>query len=182
MKSVNVLISLSLILISGCQKSNESTSTNQSDTSINTHAGPTRTEQSNPVANNTPKQIPKGNTPPSYEETLLKRSLGTTSDLIQEELQNRIGRKTTFKKTIDTMSGEWRLICGLPLEVSGNHLDYDSTPYKNRVKNGYFEDGFCALFKSYNKKYRIIEFDLGSSDSPVLEWSITYKLPTELLE
>lgn len=130
------------------------------------------------------KKLPPAASPrPEFERTLPKKKV-VESDLghaLNTVLSQKIGRDITTKTAETRIMGQWALTCGEPMEVGGEPVDYSRSKLSELMAKGMLENRFCALTSFNDDRHRIIEFDLGSTDSPVLGWLDKHGLSLELL-
>ena len=87
-------------------------------------------------------------------------------ELVRQRVSHAAGRPVDVRIETRATSGDWTLMCGGPLEVSGRPFVIE----RSRLAASEFGASFCALLRQTGPAYEIVEFDIGSNDMPAVDW------------
>jgi hypothetical protein len=103
-------------------------------------------------------------------------------DALRNPVERQLGKKVVFKVEHFKVLDGWAFLRGLPQQPDGKAVDYRGTPYQERVQDGTFDDGICALLKKVGDKWRVLIFQIGSTDVPWVTWEEEYKAPADIFK
>ncbi len=109
------------------------------------------------------------------------RQSNSLHDFLTSHFSELIGRPVSVSVSQENSIDNWIFTYGKLTEINGEPLDYSTTNYKKPFDRGLIDDWFCSLT---NKKsnYTVVEYCLGDTDTPYIEWIDKYKLPDELFD
>jgi hypothetical protein len=88
-----------------------------------------------------------------------------------------VGRPVDAVFSVEGRSGDWRFLCGRPVEPDGRPFDIE----RSRLASTEFGAYFCALVTLRSGDAEVVEFDIGSTDMPAVDWVRKYHLPMKIL-
>ena len=71
----------------------------------------------------------------------------------------------------------WAFLLGAPQTPDGGSIDYTGTVYEEAVDAGAFDDGIVALLRKTNGKWRVVQYVIGATDVPYVDWDTKYRAP-----
>ena len=98
-------------------------------------------------------------------------------ELVRQRVSQAAGRPVDVRIETRATRGDWTLMCGVPLEVSGRPFAIE----RSRLAASEYGASFCALLREAGPAYEIVEFDIGSNDMPAVDWVEKYDLSPALL-
>jgi len=97
---------------------------------------------------------------------------------IERDLKKRVVFKVDHLK----VQGGWAFIRGVPEQPGGAAMDYRGTQYEEAIKEGVFDDWFCALLQRQGGKWRVRIYSIGATDVTYEGWDKEYKAPPEIFQ
>ncbi len=61
-------------------------------------------------------------------------------------------------------------------------IDYHGTSYQKAIDAGAFDDGIVALLQKRGGKWQVVEYVIGATDVPYVEWNRKYRAPSEIFK
>lgn len=117
---------------------------------------------------------------PTQEVTMPQRE--ELEGALATPLEKDLRQKVSFEGvTTVRVVGDWAFVAGAPRAADGKPIDYTTTTYAAAVKSGFFDDNFSALLHKVGGEWKVVAFDLGSTDVPWVEWSKIYGAPEAVL-
>jgi len=142
------------------------------------------TKPVNPTPPKVIKTLPPTAAPrPNIADTMPEKKMivGDLGHALDTALSSALGRKVTSKTAQTRQFGKWALTCGEPMEIGGAPVDYRRSKLSHLMSKSMLENRYCALTILANNQHKLVEFDLGSTDSPVLDWIAKHDIPRDLL-
>jgi len=68
-------------------------------------------------------------------------------DSLRKPVQEYLKKPIVFKITTFNVLGDWAFLIGTPLQPGEKAMDYRGTPLEDSIREGAFDDWFCALLK-----------------------------------
>jgi hypothetical protein len=101
-------------------------------------------------------------------------------DALREPVEKELKQKVKFN--IDTLKvqADWAFMRGAPQQEDGKPIDYSKTAYQEAIKEGFFDEGICALLQRKDKEWKVITYVIGATDVPYVTWDKDYKAPAAL--
>lgn len=103
-------------------------------------------------------------------------------DALRIPVEKELGKKVLFKIDHLKVLDGWAFLRGLPLQPNGKAVDYRNTPYQERIADGTFDDGICALLKKEGDRWIVITYQIGATDVPWVSWEEEYKAPAAIFK
>ncbi|HLM00186.1 MAG TPA: hypothetical protein VK400_03960 [Pyrinomonadaceae bacterium] len=92
-------------------------------------------------------------------------------------VEKKLKQKISFSVSHFKIQGRWAFLSGEPQSARGGRPDYRSTPYREAVDSGAFDNNFFALLKKTGAKWTVVTYAIGCTDVCYLEWQTDYKAP-----
>ena len=99
------------------------------------------------------------------------------ADALRAPVERELKQKVVFKVDHLKLKDGWAFLRGVPQKPDGGEVDYNSTPYRQRVKDGVFDDGIVALLRKKAGKWQVVKYVIGATDVPYVTWDKDYKAP-----
>lgn len=117
-------------------------------------------------------------TPQAFKE----EEMQALQRVLRGEVSKRLGAASEIR--VDTINRQmnWIFVCGRPLTLSGNAMDYSRTLLRDRYLSGILDDYFCSLLRQTNSGIELEEFALGDTDAPFLDWLAKHGVPASILD
>ncbi len=101
-------------------------------------------------------------------------------DALRVPVENKIKKKVIFKVDYLRVQEGWAFLMAVPLQANGKPMDYHGTPYQKEVDADVFGNTVCALLHQQADIWKVIDFDLGATDVPFVDWDKKYKAPASI--
>jgi hypothetical protein len=112
-------------------------------------------------------QTPQPNSPER------KAIMNTLRVPVEKELEQRV----VFRIRRLKVQNGWAFLEGVPQQPDGKPVNYRMTRYQAAVEAGMFDDGILALLRKQKGGWRVIAYDIGSTDYAAANWQEKYKAP-----
>ena len=99
-----------------------------------------------------------------YEPKAGSKERKAIMDALRKAVTPSVRQPVAFKTTWIRSNGTVAFLYGTPQKPNGKPLDYSKTDYAANVKDGIFDDGFSALLRKRNGKWRTTFWEIGSTD------------------
>jgi hypothetical protein len=98
-------------------------------------------------------------------------------------LAENIERPISLSVQTSTMDGDWGWIVAQPWTADGTQIDWSQTPYAERAREGVLDGNGVtyALLKREDGQWRVVEFAVGPTDVPWIEWAERHGAPASLM-
>jgi len=98
-------------------------------------------------------------------------------DALRVPVEKQLKQPVIFK--IDNMKAQnnWAFLSGRPQNSDGSAIDYTGTVYEDAVDSGAFDDGIVALLRKVNGKWTVVQYVIGATDVPYVDWDKKYRAP-----
>lgn len=103
-------------------------------------------------------------------------------DALRVPIEKQLGKPVVFKVEHLKVQNGWAFMRGVPKQPNGKAMDYRGTPFYQAYKDGFFSDFVCGLLRRQNNKWQVINYCLGPTDVPYVDWSERYKAPASIFE
>lgn len=104
------------------------------------------------------------------------------TDALRLPVQKQLKTKVIFKIDHLKVQHGWAFMKGMPQQPNGNAVDYHGTPYQSAIDAGAFDDGIVALLRKRGGKWQVVQYVIGATDVPYVEWDQKYHAPSEIFE
>jgi hypothetical protein len=98
-------------------------------------------------------------------------------DGLRVPVEKRLKQPVIFKIDHLKVQNNWAFLSGRPQTSDGNAIDYTNTVYGEAVDSGAFDDGIVALLRRVNGKWTVVQYVIGATDVPFVDWDKKYRAP-----
>jgi len=98
-------------------------------------------------------------------------------DTLRVTVEKKLKQPVIFKIDHFKVQNGWAFVLGAPQKPDGGALDYHGTAYQDAVDAGAFDNGVVALLHDVNGKWKLVQYVIGATDVPYVDWDKTYKAP-----
>jgi hypothetical protein len=98
-------------------------------------------------------------------------------DALRSPVEKRLKQPVIFKIDHLKAQGKWAFLSGRPQTSDGSEIDYTGTVYEDAVDSGAFDDGIVALLRNVNGKWTVVQYVIGATDVPYVDWDKKYRAP-----
>ena len=98
-------------------------------------------------------------------------------DALRIPVEKQLKQSVIFKIDHLKVQNNWAFLIGRPQNSDGTAIDYTNTAYQEAVDSGAFDDGIVALLHKVNVKWTVVQFVIGATDVPSVDWDKKYRAP-----
>jgi len=98
-------------------------------------------------------------------------------DALRLPVEKMVKQPVIFKIDHLMSQNNFAFLLGKPARPDGAALDYSGTGYQAAVEAGAFDDGIVALLRKVNGKWKVVQYVIGATDVPYVEWDKKYGAP-----
>lgn len=103
-------------------------------------------------------------------------------DALRAPVQRQLKRKVIFKIDHLKVQGGWAFMKGVPQQPGGAAMDYRGTVYQEAIDAGAFDDGIVALLRKRGARWQVVEYVVGATDVPYVEWDTQHGAPSAIFD
>jgi hypothetical protein len=103
-------------------------------------------------------------------------------DVLRGPVQSELNVPVQFVVNKLNVSGDFVFLVGVPQQKDGKAIDYTKSRYKEQYNSGAFDDGIVALLKRSGSSWKILSYEIGSTDVPYTCWWKQFKAPKEIFD
>jgi hypothetical protein len=103
-------------------------------------------------------------------------------DSLRLPIEKQLKQPVIFKISHLKAQNGWAFLLGVPQRPDGSAIDYKGTIYQSALDAGAFDDGIVALLHNVNGKWRVVQYVIGATDVPYVEWDKKYRAPKEIFK
>ena len=92
-------------------------------------------------------------------------------------VEKKLNQQVIFKIDHFKVQNGWAFLLATPQKPDGSTPDYRGTVYQDAVEAGSFDNGVVALLHNVNGKWKVINYVIGATDVPYVDWDKTYRAP-----
>lgn len=117
--------------------------------------------------------------------------IAPTTEAVRDELlavltpaiSQSVGQAVSFEVTTANVRNEWAWLVVQPRTANGGEIDWSATRYAEQAEAGVLDGGGTtyALLKQEDGRWRVLEFVVGPSDVPYLDWPLRHGAPADLM-
>jgi hypothetical protein len=101
-------------------------------------------------------------------------------DALREPVEKDLGQEVVFKIDHIGVQEGWAFVRGVPQRPDGSEVDYTKTKYQEARDLGAFDDGFSALLRKSDGKWKVVIYSIGATDVVWEPWREEYKAPAAI--
>jgi hypothetical protein len=116
------------------------------------------------------QDVPQTPEPNSPERKAIMNTLHVP---LEKELKQRV----VFRIRRLKVQNGWAFLEGVPQQPDGKPVNYRNTRHQTAIEAGAFDDGILALLRKEEGAWRVVVYDIGSTDYPAPSWQQKYKAP-----
>lgn len=98
-------------------------------------------------------------------------------DALRVPVEKRLKQPVIFKIDHLKVQNSWAFLTGRPQSSDGSAFDYTNTVYQDAVDSGAFDDGIVALLRKVKGKWTVVQYVIGATDVPYVDWDKEYRAP-----
>lgn len=98
-------------------------------------------------------------------------------DALRVPVGKQLKQSVIFKIDHLKVQNNWAFLNGRPQNSDGSAIDYTNTVYQDAVDSGAFDDGIVALLRKVNGKWTVVQYVIGATDVPYVDWDKKYRAP-----
>ncbi len=98
-------------------------------------------------------------------------------DALRVPVEKQLKQPVIFKVDQLSVQKGFAFVRAYPQKPDGSALDYSGTVYQEAIDAGAFDEGVIGLLKTVNGKWRVLQYVLGATDVPWVDWDKKYKAP-----
>ncbi|MBS1809086.1 MAG: hypothetical protein JST84_13060 [Acidobacteria bacterium] len=103
-------------------------------------------------------------------------------DSLRKPVEKELRQSVKFKVDHFKVQGDWAFLRGVPQQPDGKPIDYRKTPYQQAIKDGVFDDWFCALLQKRKGVWQVVQYAIGATDVPWDGWDKQFKAPSSIFQ
>ncbi len=98
-------------------------------------------------------------------------------DSLRVPVEKKLKQTLVFKVDHLKVQNGWAFLLATPQKPDGTAPDYHGTVYQQAVDAGAFDNGIVALLHNVDGKWKVINYVIGATDVPYVDWDKTYHAP-----
>jgi hypothetical protein len=98
-------------------------------------------------------------------------------DALRVPVKRELKKEVIFKIDALKVQGGWAFVRGVPKSPDGGPMDYRGTIYQENIRQGVFDDWFCALLRRRGDKWQVVTYSIGATDVAYEGWDEKYHAP-----
>lgn len=98
-------------------------------------------------------------------------------DTLRAPVEKELKQKVVFRIRRLKVQNGWAFVQGVPQQPGGKPVNYRITQHQTAIEAGAFDDGILALLRKEKGEWRVVVYDIGSTDYPAEYWQLKYKAP-----
>ena len=102
------------------------------------------------------------------------------ADALRVPVERKLKQGVIFRIDHLMVRNGWAFLLGTPRRPDGGPIDYRNTPYAEAQKAGAFDDGVVALLHKVGGRWRVVQYVIGATDVPYVDWDRKYHAPAEI--
>jgi hypothetical protein len=101
-------------------------------------------------------------------------------DTLRVPVEKELKQNVVFRIRRLKVQNGWAFLDGTPQQPGGKPVNYRNTRYQTAIEAGAFDDGILALLRKDKGAWRVVVYEIGSTDYPAPSWQQNYKAPPEI--
>ncbi len=103
-------------------------------------------------------------------------------DALRIPVKKELKQDVIFKINRLKVLGNWAFLSGVPLQPDSSEIDYTGTIHEEAIREGAFDGGIFALLKKTDGEWETVEYIIGATDVPYVDWPTEFKAPAAIFE
>jgi hypothetical protein len=96
-------------------------------------------------------------------------------DTLRAPVEKELKQKVVFRIQRLKVQNGWAFLQGVPQQPGGKPVNYTIAQHRTAFEAGAFEGAILALLRKEKGEWRVVVYDIGSTDYPVPHWQQKYK-------
>jgi hypothetical protein len=96
---------------------------------------------------------------------------------LRTPVEKQLKQPVIFKIDHLKVQNNWAFLIGQPQKSDGSAVDYKDTEFQEALDSGAFDDGIVALLRKGKGKWAVVQYVIGATDVPYVEWDKEYRAP-----
>jgi hypothetical protein len=98
-------------------------------------------------------------------------------DTLRAPVEKELKQKVVFRIRRLKMQNGWAFLQGVLQQPDGKPVNYRNTRHQPAIEFDAFDDGILALLRKEKGGWRVVAYDVGSTDYPSPHWQQKYEAP-----
>jgi hypothetical protein len=98
-------------------------------------------------------------------------------DTLRVAVEEELKQKVVFRIRRLRVQNGWAFLEGELQQPGGKPVNYRNTRHQTAIEAGAFDDGILALLLKDKGAWRVVVYDIGSTDDPAPDWQQKFKAP-----
>jgi hypothetical protein len=103
-------------------------------------------------------------------------------DALRVPTEKQLKQPVIFKIEHLKVQSGWAFVRAYPQRPDGGAIDYTKTEYQEAIEAGAFDEGVIGLLRDTGGKWKVIQFVIGATDVPWVDWDTKYKAPKDIFK
>ena len=103
-------------------------------------------------------------------------------DALRPVVEQATGGPVRFVVDVLRTDGHWAFAQGIPQRPGGHPIDWSRTPMAEEWRMGMMDEGVMGLIARSEGGWRLVEYAIGPTDVPWVDWAEHYGLPFALFQ
>lgn len=103
-------------------------------------------------------------------------------DALRVPIEKQLKQSVIFKIDHLKVQSNWAFLLAQPQQPDGSSINYAGTVYQDAVDAGAFDDGVIGLLRNTNGRWRVVQFVIGATDVPYVDWDKKYRAPKAIFK
>lgn len=103
-------------------------------------------------------------------------------DALRVPVESELKSKVVFKVDALKVQGAWAFMRGVPQQPSGARMDYRKSRYQQQIREGFFEDWICALWRKQGNSWTVVRYFIGATDVVYDGWDREFGAPSAIFK
>ena len=99
------------------------------------------------------------------------------TNTLRVPVEKELKQKVVFRIRRLKVQNGWAFLDGEPQQPGGKSVNYRNRRHQTAIEAGAFDDGILALLRKDKGAWRVVVYDIGSTDYPAPSWQQKYKAP-----
>ena len=105
----------------------------------------------------------------------------TLFNVMRPTFEKELKQKVVFQVATIRLYNNWAFLSGKPLQANQKPIDYRKTSHQEDIKQGAFDDGYCALLHKINGQWKLVTYNIGATDVTYADWWKRFHAPKAVM-